>query len=98
MAKRKLTPAPADVTGDQFAEPAGQAEQQPEAELRRQLNEVVTTLIALGMELPDPAKLANPAEAAAMRRQLLRYLAPAQDRLSDYERLLTGQSRLRWFR
>jgi hypothetical protein len=67
-------------------------------DLRHQLNDVVTTLIGLAIELPDPAALAYPAEAAQMRRRLLRYLGPAQDRLADYERLLTGQSRLRWFR
>ena len=93
MAKRKINP---DV--DELAEPAGQAEPQPEAELRHQFNDVVTTLIGLSVELPDPGALVYPAKAAQMRRQLLRYLGPAQDRLADYERLLTGQSRLRWFR
>jgi hypothetical protein len=67
-------------------------------ELQRRLKSVASLLIALDAELPDPAGLTNPAEAAQMRRLLLRYIGPAQDRLADYERQLTGQSRLRWFR
>jgi hypothetical protein len=80
---------------DEQTEPPARADQR---ELRRRLNSVASSLIALGMELPDPGELGNEAEAAQMRRLLLRYLGPAQDRLADYEKLLTGQPRLRWFR
>jgi hypothetical protein len=55
-------------------------------------------LIALDAELPDSAELTDPTDAAEMRRLLLLYIGPAQDRLADYERLLTGPSRLRLFR
>jgi hypothetical protein len=49
-------------------------------------------------ELPNPAELVNQAQSSEMRRLLLCYLGPAQDRLADYEGVLTGQSRLRLFR
>jgi hypothetical protein len=75
---------------------AERAEQQ--RELRQRIKSVASLLIALRSELPDPSDLADPAQAAQMRRLLLRYIGPAQDRLADYERLLTGQSRLKWFR
>ena len=83
----------ADCAGQQ--EPLSSVDQR---ELQRRLKSVASLLIALGAELPDPAGLTDPAEVAQMRRLLLRYIGPAQDRLADYERLLTGQSRLRWFR
>jgi hypothetical protein len=80
---------------DEQTEPPVRADQR---ELRRRLKSVASSLIALGMELPDPGELGNEVEAAQMRGLLLRYLGPAQDRLADYEKLLTGQPRLRWFR
>jgi hypothetical protein len=66
--------------------------------VRQRLKSAASLLIALDAELRDPAELTEPAEAAEMGRLLLRYIGPAQDRLADYERLLTGQSRLRLFR
>jgi hypothetical protein len=69
---------------------AEQPKQQRERELRQRIKSVASLLIALGSELPDTSELADPAQAAEMRRLLLRYLPGAQARLA-------GQPRLRWF-
>jgi hypothetical protein len=86
----------ATVAEPTILENPSRADQQ--RELRRQLKSAASLLIALGTEFPDPTELANSAEAAQMRRLLLRYLPTAQARLADLESKLTGQPRLRWFK
>ena len=68
-------PPPADAA----TRLAGTIAKEQQRELRQRIKSVASLVIALGAELPDPAELNDPAQAAQMRRLLLRYLAPAQD-------------------
>jgi hypothetical protein len=83
---------------DEATRLAGTIAREQQRELRQRIKSVASLLIALGAELPDPAELSDPAEAAQIRRLLLRYLPTAQARLAELECRLTGQPRLRWFR